>query len=175
MLWVQINLCVAQLCKRCSICQSQHAGIVQVECPGWAQEIDCLSEGLDVSPTVTAKARAEYSQVSSLHKYRVEALLGQIWAAGQGCLRPGDGALPSHVQSGRCRFSRSCKFEHGLGDMTCLCDHTGVQTPHLQSEALGCRCFQPVPQGQAPDLHRRQHYQAAVPVPGVPPWHYSCL
>ena len=38
---------------------------VQVECPAWAQEIDCLSESLEVSASIKAKAYAEYRQAST--------------------------------------------------------------------------------------------------------------
>jgi hypothetical protein len=40
-------------------------GCCQVDCPAWAQEINCLSPDLDVSAAVRAKARAEYRQVDA--------------------------------------------------------------------------------------------------------------
>ena len=40
-------------------------GCCQVDCPAWAQEINCLSANLDVSAAVRAKARAEYRQVGA--------------------------------------------------------------------------------------------------------------
>jgi hypothetical protein len=41
----------------------------QVDCPAWAQEINCLSADLDVSAAVRAKAHAEYSQVGAAQAF----------------------------------------------------------------------------------------------------------
>ena len=78
-------------------------GCVQVQCPAWAQEVDCLSESLEVSASVKAKARAEYSQVSTSQRYQYAHIIWPILGCRtEASAPPWQPSLAPHTQPGWC-------------------------------------------------------------------------